>query len=169
MKAFVTFACDSDQHLRMVVNMTLCLERNGARAAMDMFHYTMPTDDKIGWIRRMYAEAEVIMVCISPQYLIQADPLMTNVTVNGNGLHTSLIYRMIRREIEVTGTCRRFICVMVGDDTTPEDIPVLLRGCPTFLWPAQYGSVLSYLLMPNTRPQIRFMSESDGLKTYTQL
>ena len=41
-------------------------------------------------------QAEFILIGISPLYITQADPLMENVSVNGNGLHTALIYRLMQ-------------------------------------------------------------------------
>ena len=58
-KVFVTYADDSDAHIKRVLKFCNCLEKNGFTCCMDIYHRRLQMEDKVGWYDLRFKE-----VCI---------------------------------------------------------------------------------------------------------
>ncbi|XP_069132241.1 LOW QUALITY PROTEIN: uncharacterized protein [Argopecten irradians] len=153
-KVFVTYSNDSKRHIQRVLNLCRCLEKNGFTCCMDVYdHKMMDSHDKLEWCNQRFAEADFVLVCVSPNYLTEATCIVEN---NENALHTAYIYQLMESEIQNGGTDldTRFIPVMF-DRSRPEDIPKVMNHRLCYMWPKQYRDLLWYLTKPETRTKTK--------------
>lgn len=159
-KVFVTYSAESKRHIQKVLNLCRCIEKNGFTCCMDMYDRRMPTEDKLGWVRERFEEADFILICVSENYLNETEREQTEMeeSLTDRQLHTEYIYQLMVQEYNQHGHNRRFIPVML-DGTGEEHIPSWLQNTLFYKWPLHFRDLLWFLTKPETRIKTKTLTE----------
>lgn len=159
-KVFVTYSAESKRHIQKVLNLCRCIEKNGFTCCMDMYDRRMPTEDKLGWVKERFDEADFILICVSETYINETERGQSEVTesTSDKQLHTDYIYQLMVMEYNQIGRNRRFIPVML-DGTTEEHIPSWLQSTLVYKWPLHFRDLLWFLTKPETRIKAKTLTE----------
>ncbi|XP_048780296.2 uncharacterized protein LOC125683307 isoform X2 [Ostrea edulis] len=159
-KVFVTYSTDSKRHIQKVLNLCRCIEKNGFTCCMDMYDRRMPTEDKLGWVKERFDEADFILICVSESYVNETERGQAESIESSTDkqLHTDYIYQLMVLEYNQIGRNRRFIPVML-DGTTEEHIPSWLQSTLFYKWPTHFRDLLWFLTKPETRIKTKTLTE----------
>lgn len=160
-KVFVTYADDNKEHIKRVLNLCTCLERNGFMCCVDIFHRKLLAKEREDWHHIRFKEADFILVVISPKYKQEADSSkMENDARDDNNddnecpyqLHTKDIYRLMYQEyVQIGSQDTRFIPLLFKG-ATRDIIPqwMLENGNKlVYNWPEQFKDLLWMLSKPD--------------------
>lgn len=167
-KVFVTYAADNKEHIRRVLNLCKCLEKNGFMCCVDIFHRKLPAEEREDWYHKKFEEADFILAVMSQKYKREADSCELehdaedSESSDSNNehnefpyqLHTKHIYRLMYSEYLQNGGSMgstRFVPLLFKD-VSRDIIPQwMLETCSKLVyhWPDEFKDLLWMLTKPD--------------------
>ncbi|XP_060565432.1 uncharacterized protein LOC132724571 [Ruditapes philippinarum] len=156
-KVFVTYAwngnTDSDSFIKEVVEMCIALRNVGVRTKIDMddsSYYALRLN-KLDWIERNVREAKYIIVCITPTYRADIEPVPTNsnqASPRTSQLNARYIFDMLRGEYYNNSSQNRRIIPVIFPNhrTTHEHIPTCMRSTLIYEYPNCIAQIIEAIL-----------------------
>lgn len=145
-KVFVTYATDSDEHVKEVIKFVTLLRANGFDTQIDIFEQNFRSISKIDFMEKFIRDKEfLIIIVISPKYH-EAVTCPYSQQNDESHLNAVYIYKQLQNEFLQNGSKNfRFVPVLFPGAKDCH-VPTWLQNTHVYRWPQQTQDILRRLM-----------------------